>query len=303
MSVVLITGCSTGIGYATALLLSKSGHRVYATMRHPDQAPELSQMAQREDLPISVLPLDVTLDASVQDAVSRIVEKEGTIDVLVNNAGVASGGAVEELPFELYHKDMETNYFGTLRCIRAVLPAMRQRGAGCIINISSVAGKIYSNFQSSYCASKAAVEALSESLAQEVHPFGVRVALVEPGVIETPIFSKGNEIPEATFYPNIRRLTAFFEASLQNHVPPYVVATVVKEIIVGNSTQFRNPAGPDALPLLAWRAGTSDEDWVNAGCMDEATWMAGMEQMGLPVKQFFKEKMYNPFKAEATPAS
>lgn len=285
MSTILITGSSTGIGYATAALLARNGHTVYATMRNPQQSPQLQQMADAEKLPLTVIPLDVTSEQSVQDAFDFVLTKEGQIDVLVNNAGIASWGAVEELTLDFFRADMETNYFGAIRCIKAVLPSMRQRKAGCIINVTSVAGKLYSNFHGTYCASKAALEALSESLAQEVKPHNIQVALVEPGIIETPIFAKANEIPAATNYPNIKRFFAIFAASLENHVPPAVVADVIDDIVSGKSQTFRNVAGPDAAGLLGWRSATPDEEWINSAAVDEETWAAGMAQIGLDVKK------------------
>jgi NAD(P)-dependent dehydrogenase (short-subunit alcohol dehydrogenase family) len=209
MAIILITGCSTGIGFATAEVLARSGHTVFATMRNPQRSPELAQLAERDKLPIAILPMDVDSDESVTETVAQILDLAGQIDVLVNNAGVSSSGAVEELPMDLFRKDMETNYFGTLRCIQAVLPAMRERRSGCIISVSSIAGEFYSYFLGAYCASKAAVEALSECLAQEVQPYGIRIALVQPGVIETPIFSKPTPIRANTSYPAIQRLAAF----------------------------------------------------------------------------------------------
>src|SRR5215510_6271124 len=167
MSCVLITGCSSGIGLATALTLARAGHNVYATMRRPDGAPALRETIGKEKLPISVLALDVDSDESVAGAVSAIHSQGAAIDVLVNNAGIERIGAIEELPFEAFRAAMETNYFGCLRCIRAWLPEMRQRRSGCIINVASVAGRIATPPFAPYTASKFALEALSEVLAQE----------------------------------------------------------------------------------------------------------------------------------------
>lgn len=288
MPVILITGSSTGIGCATAEALARAGHTVYATMRSPERSPYLQKLGEDENLSLIVLPMDVTDDESVQVAFNYVFDKEGYIDVLINNAGVASHGAVEELSMELFRNNMETNYFGTIRCIKAVLPYMRERRSGSIINVTSVAGKFYTNFHSAYCSSKAAVEALSESLAQEVKPFNIGVFVVEPGVIETPIFTKGNEVPANTHYQNIKRFFAFFAASLENHVQPSAVADVIKEIVEGMRTTFRNPAGPDAVPLLSRRALTSDEDWVNATAIDDETWISRMEELGLNVRKYMQ---------------
>jgi NAD(P)-dependent dehydrogenase (short-subunit alcohol dehydrogenase family) len=195
---------------------------------------------------------------------------------------------------------METNYFGTLRCIKAVLPAMRERRQGTIINISSVAGKVYSNFHCTYAPTKAAVEALSECLAQEVQPYGIKVALVEPGVIETPIFSKEYKLPEKTNYPNIKRFLAFFAASVENHVSPDQVAIAIEDIIQGRSTTFRNTAGADAAPLMGWRASQKDEDWIASTSIDDETWISGMEQgMNLNVRRYMNDPSLINFEAPA----
>lgn len=286
MAIVLITGCSTGLGFATAELMARNGHTVYATMRNPQRAPELGQLAQRDNLPITILPMDVDSDESVRAAVAEIVASAGQIDVLVNNAGIGPLGSVEEAPMTDFQSIMQTNYFGVLHCIRAVLPAMRERGAGCIITISSVAGRLYSPYHSAYCASKAAVEALCESLAGEVGPFGVRVALVQPGVIDTPIIDKNDPIPANTTYPNQLRLRAYLGASRDNHAPASLVADVVLAIATGEQTTFRNPVGPDAAPLLGWRGSLSDEAWIASAGIDEQTWIAGMAQLGVDVRPY-----------------
>src|ERR1700722_6724859 len=141
MANVLITGTSSGIGLATALELGRAGHHVYATMRNPARAPELGERAAQEKLPISILTLDVDSDQSVADCFAAIHSQNQQLDVLVNNAGIERHGSVEELAMDEFRATMETNYFGALRCIRQVLPAMRERRSGCIINVSSVAGK------------------------------------------------------------------------------------------------------------------------------------------------------------------
>lgn len=293
--VILITGSSTGIGYAIAELLARNKHTVYATMRNPHQSTALQQLAKKEKLNLHVLRLDVLYDDSVCKAVEIILSKEGRIDALVNNAGVGSWGAVEELSLDFFRADMETNYFGTLRCIKAVLPSMRKRKSGSIINVTSCAGKLYFNFFGAYCASKAAVEALSESLAQELTPFNIKIFVVEPGVIDTPIFSKANIIPADTAYPNIKRFLSFFAASLEFHTQPSVVAEAVNEIITGKRITFRTPAGPDAEGMLNMRAVTSDEDWANSVMVDDETWITGMEQMGLAVRKFMEAEKLHEF--------
>ncbi len=183
MAKILITGTSKGIGYDATLLLARAGHEVVATMRNP-AASDLEKVADKAQLPVTVLPLDVDDDASVADVFTQVGD---SIDVLINNAGIFSINAVEDESLEQYQRVMQTNYFGAVRCTKQVLPAMRKRGSGCIINVTSIAGRIAYFSSSAYAASKFALEAFSEVLAQEVKPFGIRVALVEPGIIDTPM--------------------------------------------------------------------------------------------------------------------
>jgi NAD(P)-dependent dehydrogenase (short-subunit alcohol dehydrogenase family) len=165
---------------------------------------------------------------------------------------------------------------------------MRERKAGCIINVTSVAGKLYSNFHGTYCTSKAAVEALSETLAQELVPFNIRVAIVEPGVIETPIFNKGNEVPANTHYPNIKRYLSLFAASLENHESPNKVADAINDIVSGNCNAFRTPVGLYAEGFLNFRASMPDEDWINSVSVSDDDWINSMEQMGLQVRKYMQ---------------
>jgi NAD(P)-dependent dehydrogenase (short-subunit alcohol dehydrogenase family) len=263
MAIVLITGTSTGIGLATAVALARAGHDVWATMRNPARAPQLQALARQEGWPVTVLPLDVDDDASVRGAVEHLLAARGRIDVLVNNAGIAPMGAIEELPLAEFRRAMETNYFGALRCIQAVLPTMRAQRQGCVINVTSVAGQIALAATAPYTASKFALEALSEVLAQEVKAFNIRVAIVEPGVIQTPIFDKIRDMPAETRYPHEQRLQALFSASLKQPVSPAVVGEQIRRIIESESWQLRYPVGTDAEPFLAWRARMPDEEWVD----------------------------------------
>ncbi len=286
MSTILITGCSTGLGFATAELMARSDHTVYATMRIPQKSPELAQLAERDNLPITILTMDVDSDESVKATVAEVLDQAGQIDVLVNNAGIGPIGPVEEAPMADFQAIMQTNYFGVLRCMKAVLPGMRTRGAGCIITISSVAGRLYSPYHSAYCASKAAVEALSECLAGEVGPVGIRVAVVEPGVIDTPIIDKNEPMSADTKYPNEIRLRAYLGASRDNHAPASMVAETVLAIANGEQTTFRNPVGLDAGPLLGWRGTLSDEEWIASAGLDEESWIGGMAQLGADVRPY-----------------
>jgi NAD(P)-dependent dehydrogenase (short-subunit alcohol dehydrogenase family) len=261
MATALITGTSSGIGLATALSLARSGHSVIATMRKPDPAGELATCARTERLPVTMLSLDVDDDASVAQAFATAFAKHGQIDVLVNNAGIGQPGSVEETPLDMFRRIMETNYFGALRCIKAVLPGMLARRKGCIINVSSVVGRIALSPQAPYAASKHALEALSECLAQEVKAFNIRVAVVEPGPVATPILGKiAPGLPKSA-YPQGRRLAALFAAFMKQPTSPYVVAGQIRQIIESDSWRLRYPVGHTRV--LKWRAKTNDEEWVS----------------------------------------
>jgi NAD(P)-dependent dehydrogenase (short-subunit alcohol dehydrogenase family) len=138
MPIALVTGSSTGIGLGTAVALGRAGYKVYGTMRHPERAPELAAIARSEKLPIEILAMDVDDDRSVSNTIAKVLTEAGRIDALINNAGIHTSGAIEEVPLADFRRVMETNYFGVLRCIQAVLPAMREQGSGHIVNISSV---------------------------------------------------------------------------------------------------------------------------------------------------------------------
>jgi NAD(P)-dependent dehydrogenase (short-subunit alcohol dehydrogenase family) len=271
---VLITGTSTGIGFATALAFGRAGHKVAATMRNPAKAPELAKGARDEHLAISVYTMDVNDDQSVSDAVGRVAKEMGPIDVLVNNAGIERMGSVEELPLANFRSVMETNYFGTIRCIQAVLPAMRRRRSGCIINVASIGGHIAVSPQGAYAASKFALEALSECLAQEAKPFNIRVAIVEPGIVDTPMAQRISSPQGASHYPQQNRMAALYISVLKSPALPSLVADKMLEIASSGTWQLRHPVGPDAVPFLTWRKAMTDEEWVAWGSLDDDAWYA-----------------------------
>lgn len=277
MASVLITGTSAGIGLATALTVARAGHTVYATMRNPARAPELAETTAKEGLPIHISTMDVDSDSSVKAGMEAIYREANHLDVLVNNAGLGGSGSVEELPLANVRAMMETNYFGPLRCIQAVVPDMRQRRSGCIINISSAAGKIANSPSGSYAASKFALEAISEALAQEMISFHVRVAIVEPGITDTAMARRIEAPTGPTVYPQQRRFAALFAASLRNPGQPSMVAEKVLEIIDSGTVQLRHPVGPDAEPLLAWRRSMSDEEWVALHGASDDVWYERLE--------------------------
>jgi NAD(P)-dependent dehydrogenase (short-subunit alcohol dehydrogenase family) len=271
MQSVSITGTSKGIGYETALAFARSGYQVHATMRNPEQCPMLPEIIAREKLPITITAMDVDSDNSVRDAIRGIVAKHGPIDVLVNNAGIERFGSIEELSIEEFRASMETNYFGALRCIQAVVTSMRERRKGTIINISSVAGTFCQPPATAYCASKWALEALSEGLACEMKTFGVRVALIEPGIIDTAMARRIVE-NAPSLYAHRARIATWFATNLaEAPVSPKVVAAKVLEVAENGTWQLRYPVGPGALPLITWRKSMSDEDWIDLHSSDDET--------------------------------
>ena len=285
MKSVIITGANRGIGYETALAFGRAGYKVFATMRNPETAAALKQKIKEESLTIIISKMDVDSDESVKQSIDDILQENGSVDVLVNNAGIERHSSIEELDMAEFKAVMETNYFGVLRCIKAVLPQMRNARNGCIINITSVAGKIACTPLGGYTASKYALEAVTEVLAQEVKPFNIRVAIVEPGIVNTEMardITHGGE----SIYPQVNRFGGLFVASLKTPTSASIVADKILEIADSETWQLRHPAGPDALPFLQWRASMSDEQWVDWNAATDDEWYNAVEtSFGLNARQ------------------
>jgi NAD(P)-dependent dehydrogenase (short-subunit alcohol dehydrogenase family) len=285
MPSALVTGTSTGIGQATAISLARKGYAVYAAMRDTGAAAPFREAAAQEKLSITPIEMDVDDDQSVARAVDSVLKAEGRIDVLVNNAGIGGGGAVELTPLATFRQVMETNFFGLIRCTQAAIPAMRRQKSGFIANVSSMAGRVAIGSHGAYSASKFAVEGLSECLAQEMKPFGVRVALIEPGVIATPIFGKGEPIPEDPSYPQGRRLAAFIGAVWPSASSPFEVGDLIAELAASDDDRLRYPVGAAAVDTIDWRHGMSDARWVSVGGMTDAAFAATVKAgLGLDLK-------------------
>jgi NAD(P)-dependent dehydrogenase (short-subunit alcohol dehydrogenase family) len=278
MASVLITGTSKGIGFETALAFARAGHQVHATMRNPSQSPELTETASSKKLPISVSKMDVDSDESVSQTIAAILRDQGPIDILVNNAGIERAGSVEELPLAEFRAAMETNYFGAIRCIQALVPEMRQRRSGCIINVGSVAGRIANAPLTPYTASKWALEALSEALAGEMKTFNVRVAIVEPGIIDTAMARRIADRPDNSAYRQLARMATVFTNALQNPASPFIVAQKIVEIAESGTWQLRHPIGPDAVRLLQWRGQMTDEEWIDLYASDDEAYFGRLER-------------------------
>jgi NAD(P)-dependent dehydrogenase (short-subunit alcohol dehydrogenase family) len=267
MTVALITGTSSGIGLATAAHFARQGHEVWAGVRNAATASELHETIERDRLTIRVISLDVDDSASVQLAVDEVHDKAGWIDVLVNNAGIGGGGPIEDVPVDWAQSLFQTNYFGVVRVIQAVLPGMRRRRSGTIVNVSSIAGRLAIAGHGHYSAVKHALEALSEALAQEVQRFGIRVAIVEPGVVVTPIFSKARRFadPASPYFDHVRRLLLLYQKQMPHAAQPADAARVIYAAATSGEPKLRWLVGEDARMLVAGRQRTSDEEYVAGG--------------------------------------
>lgn len=290
MAIVVITGCSTGIGYEAALRFGRSGNRVYATMRNLGKAGPLRDAAAAEGLDVRVVQLDVDSKASIDQAVSYILGEEGHIDVLVNNAGVTGVGPIETTTDEEWHSVFETNFFGPLRVIRAVVPGMRARQSGAIVNVSSAAGRLVAPVYGQYHASKWALECATETLAVELKQFGIRVAAVEPGFFVTPILDKAldawSERDPSPYEDIERRMKDLYAAAGQNGGDPADVAAIIEESVATNEPKLRWVVGADAVGFIEGRAKLADEEYQVLGekMTDEEWWAKFFEFFPQPVE-------------------
>src|SRR5215212_12220765 len=219
--VAVVTGSSSGIGFETSLMLARNGFQTYATMRDPEKGENIKSIATKENLPIYIEQLDVTDNKSVMNAIQAIVSKANSIDVLVNNAGYALTGAFEDLAIEEIKAQYETNFFGLIRTTQSVLPIMSKQKSGTIVNISSGAGRFGYPTGSAYVSTKFAVEGLSESMAYELEPFGIKTVIIEPGVIKTNAFknivlAKKSQNPNSRYSQIMQKMSASFEHMMKN---------------------------------------------------------------------------------------
>lgn len=254
--IVLITGCSSGMGLATAVYLASKEYKVYASMRNLKKKDNLLLEAKKAGVTVRVVQLDVNEEQSIKSAVSTVLKKEGRIDVLVNNAGFGSAGFLEDFSIEEIRDQFETNFFGLVRLIKEVLPIMRKQKQGHIVNISSIGGKIAFPAISIYSASKFAVEALTESLRVELASFGIKTTAIEPSGIKTNFNSsakaaKKSEDPSSPYYEYFKRFKKNIEKISQNNsVEPIVVAKTIYSAIISENPKRSYPAGKGARILF-----------------------------------------------------
>jgi NAD(P)-dependent dehydrogenase (short-subunit alcohol dehydrogenase family) len=257
--VILLTGCSTGIGRATAIEAARRGHRVFASARRREDIADLTAKG------METLTLDVTDTASVAEAVKTTLGLAGRIDALVNNAGYGQYGAVEDISADEWREQFEVNVFGTLAVLRAVLPAMRSVRGGTIVNVSSVAGKVTVPFAGAYSASKHALESISDALRVELAPWRIRVVVVEPGPIATRFGERTREAtarilttpgPYSGFYENAERAS---EKEFQRGKrKPEAVARVIVRAIESKRPRTRYRVAPLARILVPLKGITTD---------------------------------------------
>ncbi len=259
--VALVTGSSSGIGYETSLALARDGYHTFASMRDTNKGEELKKTADKENLSISVIELDVDKEDSIVAAIKKVIFDANRIDVLVNNAGYGQFGCTEDVSIDEFRQQFETNFFSIVRIIQEVAPIMRKQGSGIIVNISSVVGRMGLPGSPAYVSTKFALEGLSECLRYELGMFGVKTTLIEPGVIKTN-FLKSMKIPESKTDPKYKQLTDNMLAGLKMMVEmgtsPSQVAEVVIKAIHDDEILPRYIAGTDAAMFLEAKRSKSD---------------------------------------------
>ena len=264
MKVVLITGCSTGIGLATATQFSNEDYQVIATARNPESSEELVELGKKDN--VLLKELDVCDQVSVDKLFD--VLNDFDVDILINNAGVGGSGSVENAGIEFAKILMETNYFGALRMIKKVIPSMRIKKSGAIINVSSQAGRRPFALMSHYCATKYALNGLSESMAHELARFNIRVTLIEPGTVITPIFGKGNSIPEDEENYSIfqgRMIRQVTKGLTELGCGPEVIAKCMVDFVTTEDPKLHYLLASDAVDNVDVYEKYGPETWVADG--------------------------------------
>jgi NAD(P)-dependent dehydrogenase (short-subunit alcohol dehydrogenase family) len=269
-NIALVTGSSSGIGFETALHLARNGFKTYASMRNLEKSKNITQIANKEKLPLEIIRLDVNDDTSVKQAIDEIVAAEHQrVDVLVNNAGYGLFGALENLSIAEIKAQFETNFFGVIRVTQKVLPVMRQQKSGTIVNISSVGGRMGLPGLSAYHSTKFALEGLSESISYELEPFGIKVVVIEPGFIRTNIMNssmiaKKAQDPTSPYFSLTQQLERSFKSAMQNtssSSPPEEVAKVVLQAVTSESPKLRYAIGNDAASIIQAKTTMSDTEF------------------------------------------
>ena len=279
----IVTGANSGIGRSTAITLAKNDYTVFATMRSLERGEKLREIAQELNLVIKAVELDVSDTDSVNQGINEILNQTDQIDILINNAGVGSNAVIEDVDIESDKSVFETNFWGVVRCIQAVLPTMRQQKSGHIIQVSSIAGRVGLPAQPIYSASKWALEGLSENLAHDLSSFGVRVSIIEPGVTRTAILGKNNTVPQNDDFENIyARMLDMYMQGIEANIRPEAVSETILQCLESSSKQLRWPVawGAEAMINARHDGSVSDEEWVEIGSLvnNREEWVRSFRQ-------------------------
>lgn len=267
--VAIVTGSSSGIGLETSVSLAQNGFLTYATMRNLDKSSIIKTAADNESLPIKVVQLNVADNRMINNAIQAIVSEAGRIDILVNNAGYGLVGAFEDLSIDDEIKNQyETNVFGLMRVTQAVLPIMRRQKSGIIVNVSSGAGLFGYPGGSAYVSTKFAVEGLSESMAYELEPFGIKVVLIEPGFIKTNfanamVLAKKAQDPSSPYSEMMQRIQANSNEMAKNASSVDVVSKAILEAVKSKSPNLRYLVGKDVEAWAASKKTMGDTEFHN----------------------------------------
>ena len=266
-NVALVTGCSSGIGLETAVALAREGHFTFATMRNLKKAETLEKIVKDENLPISILELDVDNKESMDNAIEKIMEHKGRIDTLVNNAGWGMWGTVEDVSIDEFKEQFETNFFSIVRMIQKIAPIMRKQKSGSIVNVSSVAGRIGFPVSPAYISSKFALEGLSECLRFELSPFGINVITIEPGVIKTNFFDSmkmAKKSDSNSVYNDITsKVISGVKMMAEMGTEPKEVANAILKSINDKNPLPRYIVGNDAMMFLEAKKMKTDIEFEN----------------------------------------
>ena len=261
--VALITGCSSGIGYETALILARNGYRTFATMRNAKKSNSLLRTTEEEKLPLEVIELDINDGMSIEKAVSQVKNEEKRIDILINNAGYGLVGFFEDLSLDEIRDQFETNFFGVLNITKKIIPVMRSQKRGTIINISSGAGQVGFPGISAYVSTKFAIEGFSESLTYELSPFGIKVIIIEPGVIKTNFFgnciiSEQSAKTESPYSRSLEKLQKDINMMQEHATSPAEVAKMILQVLRTDEPKQRYIIGNDVAMILEAKKNLSD---------------------------------------------
>jgi len=261
--VALITGCSSGIGYETALMLGRNGFRTFATMRNTKKSDSLQEVIRKEGLDVSIQQLDVNDNASIENTINNIKNEANRIDVLINNAGFGLVGFFEDLTLDEIRDQFETNFFGVLNITKKIIPIMRLQKSGTIINISSGAGQVGFPGISAYVSTKFAIEGFSESLMYELLPYGIKVVIIEPGVIKTDFFrnckvSEHSMKKNSTYSPSLDKFQRNIELMQEHATSPTDVAKVIIQVLGNNEPKQRYIVGNDVAMILEAKKNLSE---------------------------------------------